>query len=335
MAVRALGVVAVVMATPVVLGLVLAGRFRGSDGVVAVAVVWLIVLALLAGAAAMLVRLWRPVRRLIAAGGRLADGDYDVRVPEDGPVMTRPVLYSFNRMAARLQTADRQRRQLLADLGHELRTPLTVIRGDLEAMLDGVRPMDDDHLRLLLDDVEVLERLLDDLRTLSLAEAGALVLHREPTDLARVAADVVAGQRRAASAAGVRLVLDEAADATAVAVDPVRVHQVLSNLVGNALGATPAGGTVTVEVRRQPEHVVIEVRDTGVGIPADDVGRVFDRFHKGSGSSGTGLGLTISRDLVEAHGGTLTVPRTGPDGTTMRVALPMATPRTDDDPAGT
>lgn len=330
MAVRALAVAAVVLATPVVLGLALAGSLRGADGVVGVAVVWVVIGAVLVGAATVLVRMWRPVRRLIHVGGRLADGDYSARVSEDGPVMTRPVLQSFNRMAARLQTADAQRRQLLADLGHELRTPLTVIRGDLEAMLDGVRPVDVEHLRHLLDDVEVLERLLDDLRTLSLAEAGALDLHRESTDLAGVATDVVSGQQRAAMVAGVSLAVDDAGGDTAVDVDPVRIHQVLSNLVVNALGATPPGGTVTVAVGGDATRARVEVRDTGVGIPDDEIAHVFDRFHTGSGSSGTGLGLTISRDLVEAHGGALTVPRSGPDGTTMRVELPTTPPHEED-----
>lgn len=327
MAIRALAVAAVLLATPVVLGLALAGGLRGTDGVVAVAVIWIVIVAVLAGATTVLVRMWRPVRRLIHAGGRLADGDYSARVAEDGSVMTRPVLHSFNRMAARLQTVDAQRRQLLADLGHELRTPLTVIRGDLEAMLDGVRPVDAEQLRHLLDDVEVLERLLDDLRTLSLAEAGALVLDREPTDLAALAADVVAGQQRAATTAGVALAVGGTGNGRSADVDRVRVHQVLSNLVVNALRATPVGGTVTVAVGGDAAEARIDVSDTGVGIPEDEVAHVFDRFHTAASSSGTGLGLTISRDLVEAHGGALTIPRTGPDGTTMRVTLPTTPPR--------
>jgi signal transduction histidine kinase len=310
-----------VLAAPVLLGLVLASTIGGADGAVAVAAVWVVVVALVAGAAAVLWTTWAPIRRLIGAAGRLADGDYSTRVDPTGPVFTRPVLASFNRMAARLQAADEQRRRLLADVGHELRTPLTVLRGDLEAMVDGVRPVDPDHLRQLLDDIAVVEHLLDDLRTLSLAESGALVLHREPADLAEVARDAVDHLRRVAAAEQVHLQVD-ASPVPVIDVDPARIHQVVSNLVGNAVGATPPGGEVTVAVREGSGGVVLDVRDTGVGIPPDQTDLVFERFHKGAGSSGTGLGLTISRDLVAAHGGTLDIAETSPDGTTMRVTLP-------------
>jgi signal transduction histidine kinase len=270
----------------------------------------------------VLARTWAPIRGLIVAAGLLADGDYSARAPDQGPVMTRPVVSSFNRMAARLQEADAQRRQLLADVGHELRTPLTVLRGDLEAMVDGVRPMDDENLRALLDDVAMLERLLDDLRTLSLADSGALVLDREPTDLGPLAGDVVDRLGGLAASAHVRLCVDTAGDLRPVNVDPVRIREVVSNLVVNAIGATPPAGAVTVTVRGDRSRAIVTVHDTGVGIPPDEAARVFDRFHKGSGSSGTGLGLTISRDLVAAHGGTLTIAETSQAGTTMRVELP-------------
>lgn len=321
---RVLLVLLVACALPVAIGLVVAAHVSGSDGVAAVAIVWAVIIGTLALAGATLARVWRPVRQLIAATGRLADGDHSARVPTDGPVVARPVVHSFNRMADHLQRADEQRRRLLADVGHELRTPLTVIRGDLEAMIDGVRPLDVAHLQTLLDDVHVVERLLEDLRTLSLAEAGALVLHTEPTDVDRLARDVVVGLERMASDGGVTLAVgtDPDDDMPLVDVDPVRVREVVSNLVVNAIGATPDGGTVTVMVRPDGGQLMIEVHDTGVGIPPDDRERVFDRFHKGSGSSGTGLGLTISRDLVEAHGGVIEVARTSSQGTVVRVLLP-------------
>jgi signal transduction histidine kinase len=318
---KLLVVVLLVLAVPVLLGLVLASTIGGSEGALAVAAVWMVVIVLVAGAATVLWTTWAPIRRLIGAAGRLADGDYDTRVDTTGPVLTRPVLASFNRMAARLQAADEQRRRLLADVGHELRTPLTVLRGDLEAMVDGVRPVDPDHLRQLLDDIAVVERLLDDLRTLSLAESGALVLHREPSDVAEVARDAVDRLRRVAADEQVQLRV--AADPVPpIDVDPARINQVVSNLVGNAIGATPPGGDVTVVIRAGSGVVVLDVRDTGVGIEADQRDLVFERFHRGTGSSGTGLGLTISRDLVAAHGGTLDIAETSSHGTTMRVTLP-------------
>jgi len=320
---RLAAVVLVMVFAPVVLGLVVASRLGGVDGLASVAIVWLLVAAVVVGALAVLARTWAPIRGLIVAAGRLADGDHTARAPDQGPVMTRPVVSSFNRMAARLQEADAQRRQLLADVGHELRTPLTVLRGDLEAMVDGVRPVDDEHLRALLADVAMVERLLDDLRTLSLAESGALVLDREPTDLGRLAGDVVDRLGRVAASADVDLRIATADDLRPVDIDPVRIREVVSNLVVNAIGATPTGGTVTVTVRGDGSRAIITVHDTGVGIPPDEAARVFERFHKGSGSSGTGLGLTISRDLVAAHDGTLTIAATSPAGTTMRVELPV------------
>lgn len=310
------------LAVPVALGLLVAASVGGPNGVVAVALVWLVLLVLFALVGRQMFRTWRPVRHLIAAAGRLAEGDYTARVPTDGPVVTRPVAGSFNRMAERLQTSDEQRRRLLADVGHELRTPLTVIRGDLEAMVDGVRPTDVEHLRALLDDVGVVERLLDDLRTLSLAESGALVLHREPTDVGRLAQDVVASLERPATAAGVSLTVTAAPGLPDADIDPVRVREVLSNLIVNAIGATPDGGAVEVALGHDAPAIVIEVRDTGEGIPPDARDLVFERFHKGARSTGTGLGLTISRDLIEAHGGTIDIAATSEQGTVVVVRLP-------------
>lgn len=323
MARRVAAVVLVVLAAPVVLGLVVASKVGGIDGLATVAVVWLLVAAVVVGALAVLAWLWSPIRGLIAAAARLADGDYTARATDLGPVMTRPVVSSFNRMAIRLQESDAQRRQLLADVGHELRTPLTVLRGDLEAMVDGVRPIDESHLRTLLDDVAMVEHLLDDLRTLSLAEAGALVLDREPTDLAGLTHDVVGRLAGVARSAEVELRVTHAGDLPPVDVDPVRLREVVSNLVVNAIGATSAGGAVTATVASDGSRAVVTVHDTGVGITPDEAAAVFERFHKGSGSSGTGLGLTISRDLVAAHGGALTIEETSPAGTTMRIELPL------------
>ncbi len=267
-------------------------------------------------------RTWRPVRSLIDAAGRLADGDYSVRVAPSGSASSRRVVQSFNEMARRLESADEQRRQLLADLGHELRTPLTVVRGEIEAIVDGVHDPDPEHLQLLLDEVAVMERLLADLKTLSMAEAGALDLFLEPTDLGALVSDAVEGHRRAADAQAVAVAV-EAADLGELLVDPVRIREVISNIVVNALRAMPDGGALRVTVAANGGQAVIRVRDTGVGIPDDELGRVFDRFHKGSTSAGSGLGLTISRDLVEAHGGLISINSDLAVGTAVEVRLPI------------
>lgn len=268
-------------------------------------------------------RSWRPVRRLIDAAGALADGDYSVRVEASGSAAIRSVVASFNDMAQRLETADEQRRRLLADLGHELRTPLTVVRGEIEAMLDGVHQIDEEHLRLLMNEVTVMERLLEDLRTLSLIDAGRLELHREPTDVEALVEDVADGYRRRASEAAVSIVVHSGDELPELMIDPVRIREVLTNVVVNALRAMPDGGELIFRVDHLPEGTVIEVSDTGTGIGDDELEHVFDRFHKGSTSRGSGLGLTISRDLVVAHGGAMTLRSEAGRGTTVRIELPQ------------
>lgn len=267
-------------------------------------------------------RTWRPVRRLIDAAGQLADGDYSVRVTPSGSASSRRVVGSFNEMARRLEDADEQRRQLLADLGHELRTPLTVVRGEIEAIVDGVHEPDAAHFEMLLDEVAVMERLLEDLRTLSLAEAGALELHREPTDLVVLVADTVEGNRRTADQQAVVIAVEGSPRVGEVMVDPVRIREVVSNLVVNALRAMPDGGALQVRVAVEGPEAVVEVKDTGMGIAADEIDGVFERFRKGSTSAGSGLGLTISRDLVEAHGGSISIESQPAAGTKVVVRLP-------------
>ncbi len=287
---------------------------------VAIALILLLALAVSARAFASYVR---PLAALADATGRLADGEADVRVWVRGPRPVRELAASFNAMAERLDRSRAHRQAMLADVTHELRTPLTVIGGGLEAMLDGVHPMDEDHVAPLLAETQVMERLLEDLRTLSLAEAGALPLHREPADLVEIAQDAVAAQRAVASAKGVRLGLDGAVRLE-TSVDPVRVREIVTNLLTNAIRHTPSGGSVDVTIRSTPGEAVIEVRDTGEGIAAGDLPHLFDRFQRRADSGGSGLGLTIVRDLAAAHGGSAEAASGGPGrGATFRVRLPI------------
>jgi two-component system sensor histidine kinase BaeS len=288
----------------------------------AVAVLVVIVVAILSGAR-VLSTSFRPLASIADATRRLGDGEPGVRVEPGGPRPVRSLGVSFNAMADRLDRSRDDRRALLADVTHELRTPLTVISGGIEAMLDGVRPLDAEHLSPILADARVMDRLLDDLRTVSLAEAGALPLHREPTDLRALADEVVSAHRPAAVATGVDLRASGPEPVTAD-VDPVRVREILVNLVTNALRHTPSGGVVEVDARRDGADAVLTVRDTGEGIPAADLGRVFDRFQRRADSGGSGLGLTIVRDLAAAHGGSVGVESEGVPvrGSTFRVRLP-------------
>jgi two-component system sensor histidine kinase BaeS len=264
-----------------------------------------------------------PLAEVGDAAERLADGAAGVRVVPRGPGPVRRLVTAFNTMAERLDRSRDERRAMLADVTHELRTPLTVISGELEAMLDGVRPMDADHIGPVLSEAQVMNRLLDDLRTLSLAEAGALALYREPTDLCALANDVVAAHRSRADAARIDL-RALGPDQLVADIDPVRVREILVNLVANALRHTPAGGRVTIGVERAGDDALLTVADTGEGIAPDSLDRVFDRFHRRSDTGGSGLGLAIVRDLAVAHGGSATAVSDGPGrGASFVVRLPM------------
>jgi len=286
-------------------------------------VILVVVVLMLTSIARALRRAATPVSEFMEGVERVADGDFAARVAERGPRDARAMARAFNAMAARLQDNESQRRGLLADVTHELRTPLTVIQGNLEGLLDGVYPADPAHLSPILEETQVLSRLIDDLRTLSLAESGTLALHREPTDLGVLAGETAAAFRPQAEAAGVTLSLNISDDLPLLAVDPVRLSEVLHNLVANALRYTPSGGTVAISGRPAEDGgAVLEVRDTGAGIAPEALPHVFDRFYKSADSRGSGLGLAIAKNLVSAHGGQLSVASELGRGTTMTVTLP-------------
>ena len=185
---------------------------------------------------------------LVAAARRVEGGDYGVRVevPRRGPRPLRELVHGFNTMVERLEADERQRRSLLADVSHELRTPLSVVQGHLEAIADGVYPADEAHLATILDETRVMARLVDDLRTVALSETGSLPLHREPTDLGVVIGEVVASFGGAAASAGVELLADVDERVPLLDIDPVRIREVIANLVANALRYTPAAGSIRI-----------------------------------------------------------------------------------------
>ena len=226
-------------------------------------------------------------------------------------------------MAARLEASDAQRRRLLADVAHELRTPLAVVRGNVEGMLDGLYAPDPARLDTILEETRVMARLLDDLQTLSTAEAGALRLDREPTDVAATAAEVAAAFAPRAAAGGVALRRRPPTGCRARSSTASAIRQVLENLVANALRHTPAGGTVAIGVARAATRIEVAVTDTGSGIPPEQLPTVFDRYARSADSGGSGLGLAIARSLVEAHGGTIAAEAAPGGGTTIRLRLPL------------
>ena len=268
----------------------------------------------------------RPLSDLVDAAGRVEAGDYSVRVPESPAARgeLRGLSRAFNEMTARLETEAATRRRLLADISHELRTPLAVIQGNLEALVDGVYPADEAHVRPILDETRILERLVDDLRTLSLADSGALPLHRETVEPAALLEDVAATQHATAAAARIELRVETTPDLPVLDLDPVRMKQVLSNLVDNAIRAMPDGGSIVLSARVAEGVLEIQVSDDGPGIAPELRSTLFDRFTKSAQSRGSGLGLAIARAIVTAHGGTIDAsPGPGGRGTTMRVSLPL------------
>jgi signal transduction histidine kinase len=274
-------------------------------------------------------RVGMPLRNVMEAAERVAGGDYSVRVSEHGPPAIYGLARAFNTMTERLQLHDRQRRDLMADVAHELRTPLTVIQGKLEGLLDHVYPRDDGHLTELVEDAHVLSRLIEDLRTLALSDSGALELQSEMTDLPALVRDAVRTFAADAARRTVAVVVDSSADLPPISVDPVRIREVLTNLLSNALGHTPPGGSVTVRVAAAKGGIRLEIADTGRGMAADEIERAFERFHKGPESRGAGLGLSIARSLIVAHGGEIHASSAPGRGTTMTVMLPFESPSID------
>ena len=265
-----------------------------------------------------------PLAAVMDAADRVADGDYATRVAERGPPPIRALARAFNTMTKRLQDNDRLRRDLMADVAHELRTPLTVMQGKLEGLLDGVYPHDAAQLQELLDETHVLSRLVEDLRTLALSESGALKLQREPTDVAALARDVARAMADAADARHVAVDIRAPAELAPIDVDPVRVREVMSNLLSNAVRHTPPGGRVTIDIASAGDNrISVEVRDTGTGMTPEELAHAFDRFYKGPQSRGSGLGLTIAKSLVAAHGGEIRASSDPGRGTTISFTLPQ------------
>ena len=274
----------------------------------------------------------RPIRRVSVAAERITEGDMSVRAAPD-QVWARgelaQLVYNFNAMAESLERLERERQDMIADIAHELRTPLTVLQWQIDAMREGVRPLNEISLERLDRQTQLLARLIEDLRTLSLAEAKRLSLERRALEIAPFAEQVTASFDERAAERQVHLSFASALEkGVKLEADPDRLEQVLSNLINNALRYTPEGGEVIVSVETYGDCVSISVQDTGPGLSDEALGRIFDRFYRAGEralvAEGSGLGLSIAKALVELHKGTVGVRNAPQGGAVFEVLLPSS-----------
>ena len=314
---------------------------------------WLLVAgALLAGVLGVLLgvvlsrSLTAPLRRLATAARAVADRDFSRRIRVEGSVEMAEVAQAFNEMTEALESSERQRQNMVADVAHELRTPLSVVQGNLRAILDDVYPLEKAEISRLYDETRLLSRLVDDLRDLALADAGQLRLNLQAIDLAPEIQATTDSLALAAEAQGVALAAQVPGGLSPVWADPDRLAQVLRNLLVNALRHTPAGGSVTVTAAQAGSTAEIVVSDTGEGIAPQDLPHVFERFWRADlartragrpgrdggelrWAGGLGLGLSVARSLVEAQGGRIWVESTPGEGTAFRFTLPLTASETE------
>lgn len=291
-------------------------------------------------------RILRPLHALTVAAQKVSAGDLDQRVDVHSADEVGTLAQTFNKMTEGLARAESMKRKLVADIAHELRTPLTILQGNIEALREGVWEPTPENLSSLDEEVSRLARLVGDLQDLSLAESGQLSLNLQPCAVETVLARAVRAVEVAARDKGVALEMAVAPDLPPVNADPDRLHQVLLNLLGNALRYTPQGGRITVSAGqggsvfsavRAPHgsgggfanSVLFTVRDSGPGIDPADLPYVFDRFYRADksrtrSSGGAGLGLAIAKGIVEAHGGTIRVESALGQGSTFLFTVPVA-----------
>jgi histidine kinase len=250
-----------------------------------------------------------PVRAMMSASQRIAEGHYNERVQARGADELAQLAGRFNTMAAKLEQVETMRRQLIGDVTHELRTPLTTIKGSMEGLMDGVLPTNDETFGQIYQEADRLARLVDDLQELSRVEADAFRLDLRSASVAGLVDAALARLERQFEEKGVKLTSSLPAGLPPVQVDEDRIGQVLLNLIGNALQYTSAGGRAEVSAARRGDEIEVSVADTGLGIPAEHLPHIFDRFYRVDRSrsrragGGSGIGLTIAKRLVEAHGG--------------------------------
>jgi signal transduction histidine kinase len=275
--------------------------------------------------------LTRPIREITTATRAVADGDLEQKVSVRSRDELGELATSFNLMSAKLAQSINLRRQMTADIAHELRTPISVILGHTEAMHDGVLPPSEETYDIIRDEALRLERMVDDLRTLSRADAGELILNLCLTPVQGLLDQAVKAYRPHASKKDINLHLETHPDLPEVNIDPDRMAQVLSNILTNALRYTPEGGDITISTKETVGAVEIRIHDSGPGIEPEELPNIFDRFYRTDksrqrDSGGSGLGLAIAKSIVEEHGGRIWAESEPGEGTTIVIALSTSPP---------
>jgi signal transduction histidine kinase len=273
-------------------------------------------------------RLLRPVRELTQAAGNMAAGDLSQRVQVHSKDELGTLATTFNKMADSLQKAKVSRRAMTADIAHELRNPLAVQRANLEALQDGIYPLTPENLASILEQNQLLTRLVDDLRTLALADEGNLELVITSEDLPALTRRLVERFTPQADAAQIQVCFDQVSHCPPVPIDSGRVEQILGNLLSNALRHTPSGGKITLELGCDGVQARLSIRDSGPGIPPESLPQIFERFYRADRSrsraqGGTGLGLAIARQLAQAHHGYLIAHNHPGGGAVFVLTLPL------------
>jgi two-component system sensor histidine kinase BaeS len=274
-------------------------------------------------------RLVRPIRALARATDRLAAGEFGTRVPVTSTDELGHLARDFNALALTLEQNEQARRQWVADISHELRTPLSILRGETEALQDGVREPSPDAIRSLHGEIMRLSRLVDDLYQLSLADLGALTYRKTELDLAELLTAALAPYRAEFAARRIALTADIPREPAAVLFgDPERLHQLFANIFDNTLKYTDPGGEFVVRLACRDREAVVDFQDSAPGVPEDGLTRLFDRLYRAEASrsresGGAGLGLAICRSIVEAHAGTIEARPSPLGGVWIRVELPL------------
>lgn len=267
-----------------------------------------------------------PIRRLSSAARALGTGTSHARVgPDAGPGELGELGRAFDSMAESLEREDRLRRTLVADVAHELRTPVAVLQAETEALLDGISEPSTEKMASLHDEAVRLGRMVEDLQTLASAEAAGLHLDKRPLDLSRVASEAADSLASRFRAAGIRF--DQNLPPAVVTGDPYRLRQVVTNLLSNAMKFTPSGGQVTLTVHAAASEAVLEVTDTGPGVPEEEQQLVWERFYRGTSgrtTAGSGIGLAVVKELTAAHGGSVDLVSAPGGGARFVVRLPLA-----------